>query len=216
MEKIIERNSTIPIIKDQEFTTYEEGQTAIKIHIVQGERETVKDNRSLGEFVLDGIDPKPPGIPRINVRFVVDTNGILSVTASDSSSGIQKELEVKPTHNLEITDMKNMIMDSIKYASDDINKRMLAEARMNARRFLIELKSLKVELKQLCDKNEITKINKLVKKLEIEISDTNVDIINSLIDKLNQATQKFSEKRVKESLKSGLVGKKYDKLQMEK
>jgi len=212
MEKIVERNSTIPTIKEQEFTTYEEGQTAIKIHILQGERETVKDNRSLGEFTLEGIEPLPPGIPRISVRFVIDANGILSVTASDNSSGIQKELEVKPTHNLEVTEMKSMIMESIKYASSDMKLRMLSEAKMNARRFLNELSSVSLELKQLCSKSETKTIQDLMDKLEIEISGKDVDIINDLVEKLNQATQRFSEKRVKKSLKSGLVGKKYDKL----
>ena len=212
MEKIVERNSTIPAIKEQEFTTYEKGQTAIKIHILQGERETVKDNRSLGEFTLDGIEPQPPGIPRINVRFVIDSNGILSVTASDNSSGIQKELEVKPTHNLEITEMKSMITDSIKYASEDMKKRMIVEGKMNAQTFLNELSSVSEELKELCTKQEVEKIEILVKQLKIEISGDDVDIINNLVEKLNQATQNFSEKRVKKSLKSGLVGKKYDKL----
>lgn len=212
MEKIVERNSTIPAIKEQEFTTYEKGQTAIKIHILQGERETVKDNRSLGEFILDGIEPQPPGIPRISVRFVIDSNGILSVTASDNSSGMQKELEVKPTHNLEITEMKSMITDSIKYASDDMKKRMLVESKINAQTFLNELSSVNEELKELCTKQEIKKIEMLVNKLKIEISGNNVDIINDLVEKLNKATQNFSENRVKKSLKSGLVGKKYDKL----
>lgn len=212
MEKIVERNSTIPTIKEQEFTTYEEGQTAIKIHILQGERETVKDNRSLGEFTLEGIEPLPPGIPRISVRFVIDANGILSVTASDNTSGNQKELEVKPTHNLEVTEMKSMIMESIKHASSDMTLRMLSEAKMNARRFLNELSAVSLELKQLCSKSEIKTIQDLIEKLEIEISGKDVDIINKLVEKLNYATQRFSEKRVKKSLKSGLVGKNYDKL----
>lgn len=212
MEKIIDRNSTIPIIKEQEFTTYEDGQTAIKIHILQGERETVKHNRSLGEFVLEGIDPKPPGIARILVRFVVDSSGILSVSASDKSSGIQKELEVKPTYNLDLSQMKNMIEESIKFASSDMDQRLLEEARMDGKRFLNELDSLKKELVEICSRSELENIIITSKELQIEIKKYNRDKIREIIKKLDLLTQGFAEKRVKNSIKTALVGKKYDKL----
>lgn len=212
MEKIIERNTTVPVIKEQEFTTYEEGQTAIKIHILQGERETVKHNRTLGQFNLTGIDPKPPGIPRINVRFMVDSNGILSVSATDTSSGIQKELEVKPTYNLDINKMKEMIKESIEFASSDMEERLLLEVKMEAKRSLNELKSLKLELIEICSKKELNEIEKITKQLKIEIKGTKKQNIKDLIEKLDIATQNFSEKRIKKSIKSALVGKKYDKL----
>ena len=212
MEKIIDRNSTIPIIKEQEFTTYEEGQTAIKIHILQGERETVENNRSLGEFALEGIEPKPPGIARIKVKFAVDSNGILSVSATDSSSGMQKELEVKPTYDLDINEMKNMIEESIKFASSDMDQRLLEEARMDGKRFLNELESLKKELLQICSREELENIVIISKELEIETKKYSRDKIRELIKKLDLLTRSFAEKRVKNSIKTALVGKKYDKL----
>ena len=212
MEKIIDRNSTIPIIKEQEFTTYEEGQTAIKIHILQGERETVKHNRSLGEFILEGIEPKPPGIARIKVKFAVDSNGILSVSATDCSSGMQKELEVKPTYDLDINEMKKMIEESIKFASSDMDERLLEEARMDGKRFLNELESLKKELLQICSREELENIVITSKELEIEMKKYSRDKIRELIKKLDLLTRSFAEKRVKNSIKTALVGKKYDKL----
>ncbi|MDC3091337.1 Hsp70 family protein [Rickettsiales bacterium] len=212
MEKIVERNSTIPIIKEQEFTTYENGQTAIKIHILQGERETVEDNRSLGEFILDGIPSKPPGIARIKVRFTIDSNGILSVTASEDSTGALKELEVKPTYGLEIEDMKNMIKDSIVNGNLDIEKRLLKESKIEATIFLNEMKSLKKELNDLSTKDEYRKINIILKDLENELKNDDRNKIKELTKLLDLATQSFSEKRIKKSIKSALVGKNYDNL----
>ena len=212
MEKIVERNSTIPIIKEQEFTTYENGQTAIKIHILQGERETVEDNRSLGEFILNGIPAKPPGIPRIKVRFAIDSNGILSVAASEESMGVSKELEVKPTHGLEVEDMKEMIKDSIINGSVDIEKRLLKESKMEAKIFLNEMKNLKKELLDLSTKDELKKVNTIINDLEGELKNDNRKKIKELIKLLDQATRSFSEKRIKKSIKSALVGKNYDNL----
>lgn len=212
MEKIIDRNSSIPIIKEQEFTTSESGQTAIKIHILQGERETVENNRSLGEFNLEGIEPKPPGIPRIKVRFVVDSNGILSVSASESSSELQKELQVKPTHDLNVNKMNEMIKDSIKNSSKDMEKRLLMESKVDAQRFLNELDSIQDELIDICSISEIERINDVVKSLKEALKKNDRNLIKNIIQKLNNETQSFSEKRVKNNIKSALVGKNYDKI----
>ena len=212
MEKIVERNSTIPIIKEQEFTTYENGQTAIKIHILQGERETVEDNRSLGEFILNGIPPKPPGIPRIKVRFTIDSNGILSVAASEESAGVLKELEVKPTHGLEVEDMKEMIKDSIINGTLDIEKRLLKESKIEAKIFLNEINSIKKELSDLSTKDELENVNIIIRDLENELKNDDRQKIKEFTKLLDLATQSFSEKRIKKSIKSALVGKNYDNL----
>ena len=212
MEKIVERNSTIPIIKEQEFTTYENGQTAIKIHILQGERETVEDNRSLGEFILNGIPPKPPGIPRIKVRFTIDSNGILSVSASEESAGVLKELEVKPTHGLEVEDMKEMIKDSIINGTLDIEKRLLKESKIEAKIFLNEINSIKKELSDLSTKDELENVNIIIRDLENELKNDDRQKIKEFTKLLDLATQSFSEKRIKKSIKSALVGKNYDNL----
>ena len=212
MEKIIQRNSPIPISKEQEFTTYEDGQTSIKIHIIQGEREIITDNRSLGEFILDGILPKPPGIPRIKVKFTVDANGILNVTASESDTNRIKELEIRPFSNLDIDQMKNMIKESVENAREDIEKRNLYELKIEGQRLLNQLDSLNDELNNLCSEYELEEISGLILNLKKAINDENADEIKILIDKLDTSTQSFSEKRIKSSLKSGLVGNKYDNL----
>ena len=212
MEKIIHRNTTIPIVKEQEFTTYKEGQTAIKIHILQGEREMVKYNRTLGEFVLDGIEPKPPGIPRIKVRFMVDANGLLSVSATDKSSVVLKELEVKPTFNLDIDQMRTMIEDSVKNSSLDMQERLLEESKIDAFRLINELNSINSELEEICSVEELNKIKSFINLLEREIEMGNREGILDFLKKLDVATQSFSEKRIKQKIKSALIGKNYDKL----
>ena len=212
MEKIIQRNSPIPISKEQDFTTYEDGQTSIKINIIQGEREIISDNRSLGEFILDGISPKPPGVPRIKVNFTVDANGILNVSASESDSEKTKELEIKPHSDLDMDEMKNMINESIINAKEDIKKRNLYEAKIDAQRLLNHLESLSDELNNLCSESEVKEINNIITDLKNALEEKSVEQIKFLIEKLDESTQSFSEKRIKSSLKSGLIGNKYDNI----
>ncbi len=135
-----------------------------------------------------------------------------SVSATDKTSGKQKELEVKPTYNLNINKMKDMIKDSIRFASSDIEERLLAEAKIDAQRFLNELSSLESDLVQICSKEELKKIREISEMLKAQIKDDNRLKIQELIKDLDTATQNFSEKRVKKSIKTALVGKKYDKL----
>lgn len=212
MEKIINRNSNIPIYKEQEFTTYENGQTAIKIHILQGERETVKHNRSLGEFVLSNLSPKPSGIPRIIVNFSVDSDGILSVSAYDKNSNEKNSIEIKPVDGLDIDDMNRMIKDSIIHAKEDLENRSINEAIMDAKRFLNELDGLKEEMNLLCNLTELKEINVIKSQLIMEIKSKNKDRIRSCIKKLDNSTKKLAERRIQKNLTSSLQGEEIDKL----
>ena len=213
MEKIIDRNTQIPVIKEQEFTTFENGQTAIKIHVLQGERELCEDNKSLGKFILSGIEPKPAGIPRIKVQFYVDSDGILEVTAVDNASGVEKKIEVKPTKQLNLDDMTKILRESVEKSQEDLSKRSIQESIIEGQRVIKEIKFNEKEINKICDIKITKKIKKLVLLLEIEILNKNKDKIYDLIEGLNELTKDFAEKKIEIELKSAMVGKKINSLE---
>src|SRR5260370_13044171 len=137
--KIIHRNSTIPASATEQFTTGVEGQTNVAIHVVQGERELAADCRSLVRFDLKGIPPMPAGLPRIEVKFLIDANGILHVSAKEQRSGKEAEIEVKPTYGLTDEQVENMILESFDYAEEDFRQRQVVEARVEADNILLHL-----------------------------------------------------------------------------
>src|SRR3972149_11594314 len=132
MAKLIERNSTIPTSAAEYFTTFVDGQTSIDVHVLQGDRELAKDNRSLARFQLKGIDPMPAGLPRIEVTFMIDANGILNVTARDMRTGKLQSIEVKPTYGLTDEEVEKMLLESMESAEADFAARMLIDARNDA------------------------------------------------------------------------------------
>ncbi len=206
MEKIITRNSPIPSIKDQLFTTHENGQTAIKIRVLQGERETSDKNRFLGEFILSNIPPKPAGIPRIKVIFSLDADGILYVSAKDEETGSESDISLKTNENLDLAEMRSIVESSILNAKNDMEQRMLIESKIKAKTFLNEINSVKKDIELLCSKNDIKDIEFKIKKLEEVIKTSNSDLINECVDVLNKSTESFAQLKIEKDF-SDVIGK---------
>ncbi len=211
MEKIISRNTPIPAIKEQTFTTHENGQTALKFLILQGERETSSNNRKLGEFILSNIRPKPAGIPRIKVMFSLDADGILFVTATDEETGAENKLSVKTNHELDLNDMRKIVESSIENAKDDIHQRMVIEAKVKAKIFLNEIESVKKDIELLCSVNDIKLIEKNINLLKSSLQTNDCDMINQNIEKLNKSTESFAQKKIEKDF-SEVIGKDVDKI----
>ena len=206
MEKIISRNSPIPAIKEQTFTTHENGQTALKIKVLQGERETSSNNRILGEFILSNILPKPAGIPRIKVIFSLDADGILFVNAKDEETGVESDISLKTNENLDLSEMRSIVESSIVNAKNDIDQRMIIEAKIKAKSFLNEIESAKKDIELLCTKNDINNINDNINMLKKVLNSNDCDLINKHVETLNKSTEDFAQKRIEKNF-SGIVGK---------
>ena len=205
MEKVISRNTPIPAIKEQTFTTSENGQTSLRIKILQGERETSENNISLGEFVLSGLDPKPAGIPRIIVRFSIDVDGILVITAIDESTGMKENLVIKTDDNINIKDLKEIVESSIKNAEEDVSFRMLIEWKIKAKKIINEIHYYQKDIEKLCEKKNIENISNLINMLQKELNKNDKDKIEQLYNKLNKETEFFAEKKIGSEF-SNLVG----------
>src|SRR5208283_4627776 len=192
--KIIHRNSTIPASANEHFTTGVEGQTNVAIHVVQGERELAKDCRSLARFDLKGIPPMPAGLPRTEVKFLIDANGILHVSARELRSGKESEIEVQPSYGLTDDQVESMILDSFDYAEEDFRQRQVIEARNEADTILAALeKGKKSPAWGQLTSDEKKKIAKLEKALiEVKAEDDHA-AIRKAIDLLNQGTMRLAE-----------------------
>ncbi len=211
-EKIIPRNSPVPSIREQEFTTNENGQTSIKIKIVQGEREASNDNHNLGEFVLSGLEPKPAGIPRIKVRFSLDADGILFVSAFDESSLNENSLVIKTNNELSINEMRSIVESSIKNAKKDMDLRFLIESKVKATKLINEISNAQKLMNKLCSKKEIKNINKIIILMKSELKNSNnKEKIDELTETLNESTKEFAEKILNQNF-SSFVGKKINQI----
>lgn len=207
VEKIIPRNSTIPIAKAQEFTTYKDGQTMMKIHVVQGEREKVSENRSLAEFILKDIPPLPAGAAKVRVIFQVDADSMLTVSAEELTTGNKTKVEVKPSYGIDDKSIRKMLEDSFMNANMDKEFRSLAEIVVEANQ-IIELTEKAVsEDRHLLDENENHVIQKSLLDLKKQINLNDPQKIKEAIDKLNNASTSFAEKRMDYSVQSALSGK---------
>lgn len=214
VEKVIHRNSTLPIARAQEFTTYKDGQTAMSIHVVQGERELVSDCRSLARFELRGIPPMVAGAARIRVTFTVDADGLLSVSAREQSTGVEAHIAVKPSYGLTEDEITNMLKASFSSAEEDKKARMLAEARVNAGAII---NSVTVAL--AADGNLISDAEKKAIEAEVEHLQTianaeDAAAINKAVDALNHATEAFAAARMNASVSRALSGKNLESLDL--
>ncbi|MFQ5469969.1 MAG: Fe-S protein assembly chaperone HscA [Gammaproteobacteria bacterium] len=210
-EKLVVRNTTIPVRKAQEFTTYKDGQTAMSIHVVQGEREMVADNRSLARFELRGIPPMTAGMARIEVVFQVDADGLLSVSAKELSTGVHSKIEVKPSYGLTDREIETMLHDFLSHAQDDFDSRRLAEYRVEANRLLENVNSaLSQDGDQLLAKNELDQILILVGRLEDANKGSDHLAIKQAMDVLDKSTADFAARRMDRGIKQALEGHKID------
>ncbi len=206
--KIIHRNSTIPASATEHFTTGVEGQTSVAIHVLQGERELAKDNRSLARFDLKGVPPMPAGLPRIEVRFLIDANGILHVSAREQRSGKEAEISVQPSYGLTDDQVENMILESFDYAEEDFRQRQVIEARNEANTILAALEKGKQSpgWRQLTS-DELKQIAKQEKALREVMDRDEHHAIRSAIEALNQGTMRLAELMMDSAVASALKGK---------
>ncbi|MEY4592531.1 MAG: Fe-S protein assembly chaperone HscA [Pseudomonadota bacterium] len=212
VEKVIPRNATIPTARAQEFTTYKDGQTAMAIHVIQGERELVSDCRSLARFELRGIPPMVAGAARIRVTFQVDADGLLSVTAREQTLGVEASVAVKPSYGLSDDEVAVMLKDSMSHAKDDAKRRALKEAQVEAQRMIEATVAAMEEDPHLIDEAETQKIKATIAHLQTTMLGDNRRLVNIAMDDLGYETQAFAHRRMDQSVKRVLAGRKVDEL----
>lgn len=212
VEKVVSRNTTIPVARAQEFTTFKDGQTAMAFHVVQGERELVADCRSLARFTLKGIPPLAAGAAHIRVTFQVDADGLLSVTAMEKSTGVQSSIQVKPSFGLSDTEIATMLKDSMKYAKDDITRRMLAEQQVEAARVLESLHAALAKDGDLLNADERGQIDAIMANVAQVATGDDADAIKLAIEKLDEQTQDFAARRMDNSIRVAFKGQSIDNI----
>jgi len=206
VEKVISRNTTIPVARAQDFTTFKDGQTAMSIHALQGERELVSDCRSLGRFTLHGIPAMVAGAARIRVTFQVDADGLLSISAREETTGVESGIEVKPSYGLTDAEIETMLRDSIEHAEDDVAARMLREQQVEAERVLEALQAALADDGDLLNAEERKPIDLAAQKL-LELSKGNeLRAIKDAIAELDNAATEFVARRMDGNIKKALAG----------
>ena len=213
-EKVIHRNSTLPVARAQEFTTYKDGQTAMSIHVVQGERELVTDCRSLARFELRGIPPMVAGAARIRVTFTVDADGLLSVSAREISSNVEAHIAVKPSYGLSEDEITNMLKASFNSAEADKSARMLTEARVSAGAIISAVNAALEADSALISKDQASAIQAEIQRLTAISATDNTDAIHAGVEALNHATEEFAAARMNASVSRALAGKTLDEIKL--
>ncbi|EHT0196768.1 Fe-S protein assembly chaperone HscA [Salmonella enterica] len=212
VEKVIPRNTTIPVARAQDFTTFKDGQTAMSIHVMQGERELAQDCRSLARFALRGIPALPAGGAHIRVTFQVDADGLLSVTAMEKSTGIEASIQVKPSYGLTDSEIASMIKDSMSFAEQDVKARMLAEQKVEAARVLESLTGALTADAALLSAAERQCIDDAAAHLNAVAQGDDVDAIEQAIKNVDKQTQEFAARRLDQSVRRALKGHSVDEV----
>ncbi|MEE5162518.1 Fe-S protein assembly chaperone HscA [Pseudomonas alliivorans] len=214
MEKVIPRNTTIPVARGQDFTTYKDGQTAMMIHVLQGERELISDCRSLARFELRGIPPMVAGAAKIRVTFQVDADGLLSVSARELGSGIEASIQVKPSYGLTDGEITRMLKDSFAYAGDDKVARVLREHQVDAERLLEAVQgALDADGERLLDVEERLVINLQMDELRELMKGTDGHAIEQQTKRLSQVTDAFAARRLDSTVKAALAGRNLNEIE---
>lgn len=211
-EKVIPRNTTIPVARAQEFTTFKDGQTAMSIHVLQGERELVEDCRSLARFALRGIPAMPAGGAHIRVTFQVDADGLLSVSAMEKSTGVEASIQVKPSYGLTENEIATMLTDSMTHARDDISARKVAEQKVDGLRVLESLDGALAEDAALLSEEEQQAISSAQAALREALAGSDAQPIAEAIKQLDQVTQNFAAQRMDKSIRQALTGHSVDEV----
>ena len=207
VERIVPRNQTIPTAMAQDFTTYQDGQTALALHVVQGERDLVADCRSLARFELRGIPPMAAGAARIRVTFTVDADGLLSVEAVETGSGVRAHIEVKPSYGLSDEQIASMLQESFQTAEKDMQARALAEARLEADRMWLATQSALNSDQELLNDQELQLIQQLMSRVQAVKAETNPALIEAATEALAKGTEDFAARRMNQGIRKALAGK---------
>ena len=208
VERIVERNTTIPAARAQDFTTFQDGQTAMSIHVVQGERDLVADCRSLARFELRGIPPMAAGAARIRVSFEIDADGLLGVSARELGSGVQAAVAVKPSYGLAEDDIARMLREGFAHADEDMQSRRLAESRVEAERMVLATRSALAADGDLLSETELAAIDTLVDAVLASASGDDPTAIDSAIEALAKGTEPFAAQRMNRGIRAALAGRK--------
>lgn len=214
VEKIIPRNTTIPVARAQEFTTFKDGQTAMAVHVLQGERELVADCRSLARFELRGVPPMVAGAARVLVSFEVDADGLLNVSAQEQSTGVKAQIEVKPSYGLTDAEIETMLRDSMTHAGEDLRARQLREQQVEAERALEALRAaLASDGDALLDPTERQRVEVALSHLEKAAAGDDPGAIKAAIDGLEKTCDFYVERRMNRSIKDAMAGRKVEEFE---
>ena len=207
MDVIIPRNSKVPTKAGRQYTTSIDGQVNMKISVFQGERDLVKENRKLAEFDLKGIPAMPAGLPKVDINFLLNADGILTVQAIELRSGVKQHVEVKPTYGLTDQEVEYMLIDSITHAKDDVAQRMVIEARTEGEQMVYTAERFIQKNGAYLAVNEIAKTNEFIEALKDVLNSGNKDLILKKIDELNEFTRPFAERVMDMAISTAMKGK---------
>jgi molecular chaperone HscA len=212
VEKIILRNSTIPASATQQFTTYADGQTGMVIHVVQGERELARDGRSLARFTLKGIPPMPAGLARVEITYAVDADGLLRVSARELTTGLEQQIQVKPTYGLGEEEIEKMLVESIEHAEEDVTERFVREWRVEGDRILSSLESAFRMDGELLAPEERARIEDRMRGLREAMEGTDYLAVKAWIESMDAASKEFAERRMNKHVAQAMAGHRVEEL----
>jgi molecular chaperone HscA len=210
MDVLIPRNSKIPSRVARQYTTQQDGQGSMRISVYQGERDMVQDNRKLGEFNLSGIPGMPAGLPKVEVAFVINADGILTVRAREIRSGVEQQIEIKPQYGLTDQEVERLLMESITYAKDDIKKRALVEARAEGEQLLQTTEKFVTRYASLLSAEELSATAAAMQALQLAVTMEDKDLIHQRMEVLNEISRPYAERVMDQAVSTALRGQKIE------